>query len=333
MTTRNLQVEGIRGVAMLLVLISHFFCRYQQIYQTNGYSCPLIITYFGTFGVAIFLAIFGYYIESSGGYCLLRKRLIRLWPSYFVAITICFILTRIWELPGRTVTFSDYLFNIPFINGFIGVPYVDGAHWYLTTTIACLLCFSIIQLRVQNLRKVLYIAWMFMLAVVWALQIVFQGVISKGFALIYSLIGGEYVPVVMMGTVFSLANKKEKRYIFLLGAITVCDGIVMLGLQKFIVSFIAVLMVCLAVKNKMNLLEAKCFTFLGKTSYSIYLIHQNIGFLLIYYISRHIGGYSIWVSVFASFLMITFGILFYYIIEHPFQKYLKLFKLRSNDGV
>lgn len=33
-------------------------------------------------------------------------------------------------------TWADCILNLTFINGFMGSPYVDGAHWYLTTFIS-----------------------------------------------------------------------------------------------------------------------------------------------------------------------------------------------------
>lgn len=141
----NYQVEGLRGLALFMVLVYHFFYQYFQLYPVNNYTPFPFLRYWGMIGVAIFFAISGYYFEkSTGGIYLIKKRLLKLWPAYFCAITLIFIFTRRIGLPGRTVSFENYLLNIPFINGFLSKPYVDGAHWFLTTLVGCLICYSII---------------------------------------------------------------------------------------------------------------------------------------------------------------------------------------------
>lgn len=66
----------------------------------------------------------------------LLKKFIRLWPLYAIAITITVIVIHMFPLLGRMSTWTDWILNLTFINGFLGSPYVDGAHWYLTTLIS-----------------------------------------------------------------------------------------------------------------------------------------------------------------------------------------------------
>lgn len=61
MKTRNMQIEGLRGVAILMILIFHVFYRYQQIYSGNGSEYNWLKDW-GSFGVCIFLLISCYYL-------------------------------------------------------------------------------------------------------------------------------------------------------------------------------------------------------------------------------------------------------------------------------
>ena len=85
----------------------------------KSYHGSKIVSTFGIFGVAIFLCITGYYIYNPTkrivGLKFVKKILLRIWPAYFVAITICFALTRFVELPNRTVSLFEYFLNIPFL--------------------------------------------------------------------------------------------------------------------------------------------------------------------------------------------------------------------------
>ena len=63
MSTKNIHIEGLRGIAILFVVTYHFFYRYQQLYLEN-YNGSIIVSTFGMFGLALFLCITGYFINS-----------------------------------------------------------------------------------------------------------------------------------------------------------------------------------------------------------------------------------------------------------------------------
>lgn len=140
-------------------MVYHYIVRYQEIYVA-GYTYTPVVDLFSDIGVFTFFLITGLYLEKAtrGGIKLFTKRLTTLWPRYFLAITIIFLLTRLVELPGRTCTFKQYLLNIPFLNGFIGSPFVDGAHWFLRTLLVAFAVYSIITLFSDKTRDWLYAA-------------------------------------------------------------------------------------------------------------------------------------------------------------------------------
>ena len=98
----------------------------------------------GRLGVLIFLIISCWYLvdfnEINRDKFDLKKyykgKLVRLWPCYAISITLMAIIVHFFYLPDRMSTWGDWLLNLFFINGFVGTPYVDGAHWYLTTLVA-----------------------------------------------------------------------------------------------------------------------------------------------------------------------------------------------------
>ena len=89
--------------------------------------------------------------------------MLRIWHAYFVAITICFALTRFVELPNRTVSLFEYFLNIPFVNGYIGTSYVDGAHWYLTTLVSGIVIYSVILNFKDKFKYYLLIVWLILI--------------------------------------------------------------------------------------------------------------------------------------------------------------------------
>lgn len=111
---RNFQIESIRGIGILLIVYYHLFYRYKQIY-VNQEIDNLIIKYLGAIGVALFFIISGCFIIVKSNENLLKyyiKKFLRLWPTYFLCLSITFILTNFFELPGRTVGIREYILNI-----------------------------------------------------------------------------------------------------------------------------------------------------------------------------------------------------------------------------
>lgn len=147
MKPRNQQVEGLRGFAILLILVYHAFFRFNQLYCANEINW---MRNFGNFGVVLFLLISCYYLVDFNSkishFHLFKfwiKKFLRLWPCYILSITITTIIMHIFLLPNRMSTGVDWLLNIFFINGFIGTPYVDGAHWYLTVLIGFIIVMGV----------------------------------------------------------------------------------------------------------------------------------------------------------------------------------------------
>ena len=71
-----------------------------------------------------------------------------------------YIIVRLFPLPGRTCELKDLLLNEIFLNGFIGTPYVDGAHWYITVLLSAIVIIGILKkMRIEN-KAYIYLFWM-----------------------------------------------------------------------------------------------------------------------------------------------------------------------------
>lgn len=320
--SKNQQMQGLRGISCLLIMIFHYFVRYQQVY-CNNYETNIFFAEFSNIGVFCFFLISGYYLENSvGGGSFLKKRARKLWPKYFIVITMIFILTRFVELPGRTVDFFDYLFNIPLINGFIGIDYVDGAHWFLTTLIACIFWYSIILRSDSKSRLHLYLLWLFLISVLTLLSGFVGGAAGKMVKGILKCLGGNYAAIVILGSL--LPHKKKNAEVFIImGAvffIVTCS----IGLLQGIELITCAILVFCAGNEKIRIFENKCFVFLGEISYSCYLIHQNIGFIIMRSLGN--GSYKLWLPLIAIINAIVVG----FMIDLAFKNLSLVFDKRKD---
>jgi peptidoglycan/LPS O-acetylase OafA/YrhL len=56
-------------------------------------------------------------------------RFSRLFPTYWAAIAVTFLITAVLGLPGRTVSAVEALANFIMLHGWFGIPHVDGVYW------------------------------------------------------------------------------------------------------------------------------------------------------------------------------------------------------------
>ena len=316
---RNLQIDGIRGVAILLVVCFHLFCRYKQIYHNT--TIP-ILEHLGSLGVTIFLMISIIFIiddTKKPGLRYIFNRIIRLWPSYFIAISIIFFLLNIFPLPSRTVGIYDFILNIFFINGFIGRPFVDGAHWYLTTLISIICVLTLIKKTKRDKYITVYFIWMF-------LAVFFKLIRCDK---LVNLLGGSYIGIACISV--SLKNMINLEYTknyfktkwFYLILISFVFNFGMLGIISIIELLLVIPVFIMVLQEKFPFMGNKVLLFFGSISYPLYLIHQNISYVIQYYIEHLIGSYNIWIPFLSLIVVVFIGYLFNRYIEVPVQKYIK----------
>lgn len=314
---KNLSIEGLRGLSLLLVMFSHYFARFIKDYVYAGQKNFefLYMSRWGTLGVAIFLLISGYFMipsKSTNRVKYINKRFLRIYPAYFLSVTICFIITHLFVLPNRTVSFTDYLLNIFLLNGFIGTKYVDHAHWYITTLIACTLCFSLIYNFSFKKRHYCYWVWLLILVIFYYIDFSnsYFHLLKSG---VFKLLGNEYAPVMIIGASIADIRKHEnvEVILFTFAYAILVKFLVESGFRAdFIVVLIAVPVFLLFEIDTLSFLRTKQLLYLGRISYPIYLIHQNIGFVILYYLMTKFNSYHFWMS----FLTIPIGILFGHIL-------------------
>src|SRR5690606_36141385 len=107
---RLAMLDILRGIAAMPVVLYHYTSRYAELY--GGDDWPNSVVPFGHVGVHLFFIISGYVIFLTldrlksrelgiGRFFLARFR--RLFPVFWVAVPVTYLVTLIGGLPGRTV--------------------------------------------------------------------------------------------------------------------------------------------------------------------------------------------------------------------------------------
>lgn len=279
-------IEGLRGITVSMIVLFHVIYRYQQLYiQDQVMSDYLGISKWGEIGVSIFLMISAYFLIESNKETLLRyvkKKILRLWPQYFVAISVIFLVTRFIYLPERTVTIYDYFLNCFFINGYIGTPYVDGAHWYLTVLIGMYFVYAISSHF--KLEKKLYwcTAWIVLAVLFKAFSKVCDFQI---FDIMYRLLGGDFIGLASWGILTKQIqnkklNRKDTLIILISIGLSLGYAIAINSVWRIIGAAIGIVLVNICVNFDPSILKLKPLVFLGTISYPLYLIHQNLSYII-----------------------------------------------------
>jgi|SRR5665213_28130 len=288
-------IDAFRGVAIMSVLLFHYLVRWAppfspvDIYGYRGrYSSHLEL---GALGVEVFFVISGLVIAMTLAECesaleFLVKRFARLYPAYVGAASLTFALMSLFGPMIFKVRVADYLVNLTMLSGDLGHPWVDGAYWSLA-----------VEIKFYFLATVGFVLfranfWKFLIGVGVVGAIIER--IKPGYA--EMILIAQYMPLFIIGIAAWLALLEGK---IREGAVTAMFALFLYGLNERFMFFtketphwlgdafilgVTVLMVVL-----LWLTPTARFgplAFIGRISYSLYLLHQFIGTTIIVMLKR-----------------------------------------------
>lgn len=316
--TRLVELDCLRGISAILIMLFHYTTRYEQLF---GFKESNIISFsYGKYGVQFFLMTSGFvmmysYKNRFNIKDFLLKKFFRLYPAYIVSITLIFIILTIYPLAGRSVGFKEYLINITMLQGFFDVAYVDGAHWYLNIEIifaiwSCIFLYIISKSNKEIVIKILW-SWIIILILfkVFSVHIPFKRIIN-------ALLLIDYSPFIISGMIFYYLKEKVNGEKYLL--LIICLLLIILrGDYKLALATIFLFIIFnLLIYNKLNFKYNKILIFIGEISYPLYLIHQNIGYVIINFLQSK-GFNYIFSIIISCGISIIISFIISYVIEKP----------------
>lgn len=318
---KNLFIEQMRGIAVLLVLVYHFTNRIPAMYM--GSDTPPDLEFFtGKIGVYVFFVISGYLIaktirnsQTLGEFY--AKRLSRIWPLFLLANTFIFIWLQFFETPvvpeglkdfdvnGRTVW--DYIGTSFFLED-LGFHWLDGVFWSILVELKYYLFVGIFALLFKN-RYIEAFSWFaIILAVVDFLIFITHGenYYTPYNRILHGVFISQYLPFFAMGMllfhrrinlVFGICmTLASAQFIY---AASLNPDFEVLGTVKFLTVFALFLIFDrLACKGQLTRLA-------GEYSYSIYLFHQVVGLSVIMMLIPYVGINAAIVIAFAFIIAVS----------------------------
>lgn len=318
------EVDGLRGIAALVVLVFHYLFLYNNLYG-HGLSVPEIIRY-GQYGVHLFFMISGFVIfwtisNSAKPLDFVWSRFSRLYPVFWVSVILTFTIVSLNGLPGREADFLSFLVNLTMLHEYFGVGNVDGVYWTLTLELAFYF-WMFLFMRLGLLKQIdgILLFWVGIAGLISyrKLGIEPHHVLNKLFIL-------DYIELFAMGIcLYKIKNAMHNLLTY--GVVMLCvlslfskySNELALGLSLTYGLFY------LACTGRARFLAIRPMVFLGTISYSLYLTHQNIGYVLLNYL-KSIGLSPVISIILTSIGAIVLATVLTKFVEKPSLKKLRAF--------
>ena len=278
------ELDALRGLAALGVVAFHYTTFYQQ---EVGHAQPLPFGFpAGNYGVHLFFLISGFVIfmtleRTRTALDFAVSRFSRLFPAYWVAMLLTAGVVYTLGMPKQQLPPGDVLANVTMLQEILGFEHLDGSYWTLQVELffyaQMLLWFALGALK--HIRWIIA-AWL-LLAVAYGEAV--QHHLHFSYT-VRELLILRHIPFFALGILFYRvwsAPRVDWRDLALMALALAAIGVVQAPVY-LVAGAVCTAIFALFVTGLLGWLRARPFAFLGAISYSLYLLHQAIGFALIH---------------------------------------------------
>ncbi|MBH1997698.1 MAG: acyltransferase [Sphingomonadaceae bacterium] len=312
--TRLTELDALRGIGALCVLIFHYSTRFHELFPQAAhvpFSFPggnyRVLLFFTISGFAIFFTLDR--IGSVADFVV--NRFARLYPAYLAAMLLTLSIEYLAHTTQLLVGPVAILANATMLQGFAFMPEVDGAYWTLTVEIAFYVC-MIALWKVAGVKRLepMLVLWLAVRWLYWAWPDMPERIIM--------LLVLRYTPFFVIGMLSyriwsgqrSWRQQAPYALLALLSVVTMETWDVALVAGLLLLTFAAL------IAGRLHMLRIRPLIWLGGISYSFYLIHQHVGFVIMLEVAKL--GYSPWIGFFAAFAVaLLLGTAINHVIERP----------------
>ncbi len=338
-------LEGLRGLAALLVLIDHSLLITLERYLKPEEPLFYILSFMGSLGVAVFFILSGYVIfisidkESTSKF--LIRRAMRIYPTIIIATLINFMIqVHYGAISFDLNSIRIFLLNISLFGGaFIyNENFILQIVWTLTVEVQFYMIAAIILFitkgKVDNLIYYsITIALLFLMFVSKLTTLLSDSPFKA-----YIGVGSTILPFILIGTSLCMLNKKvisNKQFLSILFliflAISLSPYPVYYSIDKGLPSYLlAIIMfaVCLYSDRLSHFMSHQVMLFLGKISYPLYAIHISV-LNLMKYQPMPGGDSGMFIRIIIFSLLSAYLIHVY--IESPVHRWSKQLKTKESS--
>lgn len=332
-------LDALRGLAALAVVLFHYLPYYHQLFGHSFSIQPWLsdALSFGRYGVHLFFILSGFVIfmtlertRNAAWFGLARG--VRLLPALWTGIILTFVSVHLLGPESRAVSLQTALLNTTLLHEYLGAEHVDGAYWSLVIEVTFYAWMALLfySLRGWSRLRLAFWAWMLVsyAGVIWWKQIP-QGLEF----VIKDLLFVKYAPL-FIGGMLIYRIYRHGRPTFsdaALLALALGHGLLAYKLPYSLFVLGCFTVFALAVAGRLNALANPPLLWLGSLSYSLYLVHQNIGYGVISW--SYNTGLPGWLGVcLALAVAMLLAAAIHYGIEQPALRRFRAWRSRTETA-
>lgn len=332
---RFYEIDLLRFLAALAVVLYHYAFRGVA---EGGYSpveYPIIGDYFkyGSYGVQLFFIISGFVIlmtaTKRGAAHFVISRITRLYPAFWVCVSLTALMIA-WKGGALfQIDLIQYLLNLSMISGFAGVEMVDGVYWTLLVELKFYALIFVLLIIGQIQRIEWFLAfWLAITAASFLLPL------PKIITFIFLT---EWSAYFIAGALFYLIRQKGLNVfrglmlwasfmLAILGNLQQLSALETMYNSNFSAYVTSILIagfyiVFLLISfGKTQHLSSEKLVKLGVLTYPLYLIHQNIGFIIYHQLGDSVNRYVLLISLVLGMMLAAW--LIHKFIEQPLGRWM-----------
>lgn len=295
-TSRINEIDLLRFLASMVVVLFHYGFRGYAADNLSIMPYPLLAPFakYGFLGVELFFMISGFVTLMTAGNAdfkgFVASRIARLYPAFWACCTLTFV-ASMWMGGDRfVVTWAQYLYDMIMLGrDTIRWPSVDGAYWSLQVELRFYILVGVVLL-VRKIHRAELLLWVWLVGTV--LVNTFPFIKLKTFLVV------EYSGFFIAGAAFYLIWRhgmawRRAALLVAVWPLTLYESIRGLAesadhygepLNPWVVAAVVTaffgLMLAIALKRT-GMFGRRDWYWFGALSYPLYLIHQNIGYMII----------------------------------------------------
>lgn len=349
-------IDSLREVAALAVVFFHLYGALKEDLIEWVPSVLDAILSYGFVGVPIFFVLSGFVISLSVGEARVSskyainfafRRSLRLDPPYWVAIalalTLMFIKANYIDKTTELPSLTNILSHIFYLQDILGSePKISVVYWTLCLEIQFYLVFIfsvyLCQVIAKNQNYEEYIKFIIILLMGFLSLCIDHKIIDLKLTGLFL----QYWHYFLIGVLAQIALKKDMKHkvIFVLWLVLEVLFLINFEFKNYIIAAVltSTFIFIGGVRHKLgSYLNNVTLQFFGKISYSLYLLHADIGWKTIS-IGKKILGADL--SVLEAVLLFVAGlsvsiigaVFLYHFVEKPFVKFSQKFKLAKIES-
>ncbi len=341
---RLYELDLLRFLAALSVMLYHYTYRGYTASAQSSITFDSLghFTRYGYLGVQLFFLISGYVVllsaQSKTVGQFIVSRAARLYPAFWAACTLTFVVVRLWgqaavsAFPFLRLGTMQYVYNMTLFSNFLNTNYIDNVYWSLSKELIFYFLISLLLAYRLLPHLDLFISF-------WLSYVVLVGLqVAAPNTLLSALLLSEQAPYFAAGMLFYLLQQPQgrtwRRYTLLAASYLLAVRASVLQASDITGAFqatirptvLAGIITCffgvfyLIATRKLSLHNHTWLARLGALTYPLYLVHGNIGFIAFYHFSTLVNKYFLLAIV--SLVMVGTAYILHLLIEKPVGKML-----------